>query len=205
MPRAPGQIDEGKREAILEAAAAVFAERGLSAPLEAIAKHAGVSKQTLYNRFGSREELLRQMVEERRSLVTAALDMPGAEDDPEETLARFAQALLERYAAPQTAPMMRVAIAAACEQASAARTLFEAGPKASRIRLAAYLRRETELGRLDAPEPDAAAEMFVGMVSGHMMLGLLLNAKDPPDDGAIADRARECARRFCRAFAPKPD
>ncbi|MET0293380.1 MAG: helix-turn-helix domain-containing protein, partial [Phenylobacterium sp.] len=49
MPRLAGQIDVAKTEAILDAAAEVLAERGFSAPIEEIARRAGVAKQTVYN------------------------------------------------------------------------------------------------------------------------------------------------------------
>ena len=43
---------------------AVFSRRGLSAPLEDIAREAGVSIGTLYNRVGSREELIDAVVDD---------------------------------------------------------------------------------------------------------------------------------------------
>ncbi len=46
------------RDAILAAASQVFSDRGLEAPLEEIARHAGVGIGTLYRRFPSRVELL---------------------------------------------------------------------------------------------------------------------------------------------------
>jgi AcrR family transcriptional regulator len=46
------------REKLLTAASEVFAERGLRAPLEEIARRAGVSIGTLYNRFPTREALI---------------------------------------------------------------------------------------------------------------------------------------------------
>ena len=45
-------------EKLKEAALAAFEEQGLDAPLEAVARRAGVSTGTLYNRFGSREGLI---------------------------------------------------------------------------------------------------------------------------------------------------
>ncbi len=204
MPRAPGQFDESKRAAILQAAAEVFAERGFAAPLEAIAKRAGVSKQTVYNRFGGREALLRQVVEEQKAQITAVLDAPGADAFPEDTLAAYAEALLQRYAAPLTLALMRVAISAATKHPAVTRAIFEAGPKASRQRLGAYLRRETELGRLVISDPDAAAEAFAGMAIGQMLLSNLLGAGPDLDGAALHARARECARRFLLAYAPLP-
>ncbi|MFJ9590890.1 TetR/AcrR family transcriptional regulator [Streptomyces acidicola] len=45
-------------EKLKAAAVEVFREKGLHAPLEEIAKRAGVSAGTVYNRFGSREALI---------------------------------------------------------------------------------------------------------------------------------------------------
>ncbi len=49
---------ERNRRLIVEAARAVFAERGLDVPLEAIAQRAGVGIATLYRRFPTREDLI---------------------------------------------------------------------------------------------------------------------------------------------------
>jgi TetR/AcrR family transcriptional regulator, mexJK operon transcriptional repressor len=95
MPRLTGQIDTAKTEAILDAAAEVLAERGLAAPIEEIARRAGVSKQTIYNRYGAKTELVRALVERRVDSITAPLRDPGAEDHPEQTLAAYARTLLQ--------------------------------------------------------------------------------------------------------------
>lgn len=47
------------RDAVLAAARRVFAEAGLDAPLDAIAREAGVGRATLYRRFPTRESLVR--------------------------------------------------------------------------------------------------------------------------------------------------
>jgi AcrR family transcriptional regulator len=46
------------RQRIIEAARVVFAERGLDAPMDAIAARAGVGQATLYRRFPRREDLV---------------------------------------------------------------------------------------------------------------------------------------------------
>ncbi|HMO44296.1 MAG TPA: helix-turn-helix domain-containing protein, partial [Phenylobacterium sp.] len=65
MPRLPGQIDKVKSRAILDAAVVVLGEGGLSTPMDEIARRAGVSKQTIYNHFGSKADLIRAIVERR--------------------------------------------------------------------------------------------------------------------------------------------
>jgi AcrR family transcriptional regulator len=57
-PRAPRADAARNRERLLEAARAVFSEHGLSAPLEGVARRAGVSVGTLYHHFGDRSRLI---------------------------------------------------------------------------------------------------------------------------------------------------
>lgn len=55
--RSPRRDAVANREKLLAAAAELFAERGLTAPLEEIARRSGVSIGTLYNHFPTREAL----------------------------------------------------------------------------------------------------------------------------------------------------
>lgn len=72
------------------AALAVFSRRGLSAPLEEIAREAGVSIGTLYNRVGSREEIIDAVVDDLVGAKLKALrDRTLEEDSPRAQLERF--------------------------------------------------------------------------------------------------------------------
>lgn len=53
------------RERVLEAAARVFAEEGLDAPMPAVAAAAGVGVGTIYRAFGSKEELIASLAADR--------------------------------------------------------------------------------------------------------------------------------------------
>ena len=70
MPRAPGQIDEQKSQAIMAAAVDLFARKGAKASMAEIARMAGVSKQTLYNRYPSKAELARALLTQRSLSIT---------------------------------------------------------------------------------------------------------------------------------------
>jgi AcrR family transcriptional regulator len=63
-PRALRADARRNLQKLLDAARDVFAERGLGAPLDAIAARAGVSIGTLYNRFPTREALIDAAVPE---------------------------------------------------------------------------------------------------------------------------------------------
>jgi AcrR family transcriptional regulator len=202
MPRVAGQIDLGKSEAILDAAVAVIAERGILASLDEIARRAGVSKQTIYNHYGSKAELVRAMAERRVREMTAPLATPQAAENPAEALAAYGRALLKAAYRTKGPSLLRSLMLHASDMPDVARAMWEAGPRASRRRLADFLALETAAGRLACPDPLEAAEFFGGMVtSAHqtaMLLGVPLELSD-----AAADRiATEAAARFVRAYAP---
>ena len=56
--RAPRRDQQRNREALIAAGCEVFAESGINAPLDAIAKRAGVSGATLYRHFSDRHKLI---------------------------------------------------------------------------------------------------------------------------------------------------
>lgn len=201
MPRIAGQIDLAKGEAILDAAIGVLAERGLAASMEEIARRAGVSKQTIYNHYGSKAELIAALVDRRVTDITAPLEMPGADEHPEEALAGFARIMLQALVNPRATALMRLYIQGAGEAPEVARAVFEAGPKASRARLAAFLTRETAAGRLAADDPAQAAEFFGGMVAGTYQLAELLGVDRGLTEPQIDHIAAEAARRFLRAYS----
>jgi TetR/AcrR family transcriptional regulator, mexJK operon transcriptional repressor len=202
MPRVAGQIDLAKSEAILDAAGEVLAERGLMASMDEIARAAGVSKQTVYNHYGCKADLVRALVERRVESITAPLVQPGAAEHPEETLTGYARGLLQSLTQPRGIQVLRLAMTAASELPDLARAVYEAGPRASRARLADYLARETGDGRLACPDAAEAAEFFGGMVLGSYQTAALLGAPRNLTDGEIEALAREATGRFMRAYAP---
>ncbi|MDR7230752.1 AcrR family transcriptional regulator [Caulobacter sp. BE264] len=202
MPRIPGQIDVAKTEAILDAAVEVMGERGLAAPMAAIARHAGVSKQTVYNHYGSKAELMRALMQRRVESITASLREPGAVDNPTEALEAYARSVLETVITTKSYSMMRVIILGSGEMPDIAQEVFEAGPLNARRQLAAFLETETRLGRMKVEDFDQAAEFFSGMVMGHSQLRSLLRLPSDKSQEQFGRLAREAAERFMRAYAP---
>ena len=202
MPRVPGQIDQAKTEAILDAAVEVIGERGLAAPMEAIARRAGVSKQTVYNHYGSTAELMRALMQRHVEAITAPLREPGAVENPAEALEAYARSVLETVITTKRYSMMRVIILGSGELPDVAKEVYEAGPLSARRQLAAFLKTETELGRLKVEDFDQAAEFFSGMVMGHSQLRSLLRLPSEKTQEEYGRLAKEAAARFMKAYAP---
>jgi AcrR family transcriptional regulator len=64
---------EDRRAALLDAAAAVFAEHGLSAPTSLISKTAGVSEGSFFTYFKTKDDLINALYRELRLDVAAAV------------------------------------------------------------------------------------------------------------------------------------
>lgn len=99
-PAAPGRASESSRadshkDAILDAAAFVFAENGFAgARVEAIARAAGINKAMLYYRVGDKARLYELVVLRQFGRVARAVEDAAARPgDPAGTLARVLQAL----------------------------------------------------------------------------------------------------------------
>jgi AcrR family transcriptional regulator len=70
------------RDLLVAAARRLFAERGLDAPLEEVAKAAGVSIGTLYNRFPTRGKLVDAALAGRVAEMVRVAEEAAAVDDP---------------------------------------------------------------------------------------------------------------------------
>lgn len=128
---------------IRAAAIAAFHGRGLGTSLEEIAAAAGVSKATIYNRFGGREGLIDAVIGELVATgVHAAVDRAAAIEDPWEAVAAyltdrrdllyrepaFTDALLMAY------PDSKQLVALASSATNASRRLLRRGHAAGVVR-----------------------------------------------------------------------
>lgn len=196
MGRPAGQIDEKKREAILTAASELFVEKGLLASMAEIARRAGVSKQTLYNRFPNRIDIARALAAKRSAEITEPLRASGPAVD---VLSALAEALLVRACAADGGQSLRAVALLSPELPEIAQALYTSGLGTSLDRLADWLAQQDRDGHLRVPAPRQAAEIFTGMVLGHNHLRSILGLPHPHLDDLKA-RAREAAHRFVRAY-----
>jgi AcrR family transcriptional regulator len=80
---------EDNRERVLEAARALFAERGLEVPMRAIARRAGVGPATLYRRFPSKQALVDAAFTDELLTCRAIVAEACADPDPWQGLCSF--------------------------------------------------------------------------------------------------------------------
>lgn len=83
------------RDALLAAARAVFAEHGMEAALEQVAKRAGVAIGTLYRHFPTRLDLVQAIFADKLNTLLASAERALAMDDAWEGLCHFLETMCE--------------------------------------------------------------------------------------------------------------
>jgi AcrR family transcriptional regulator len=86
------------RRLILEAAEAVFAEQGVTVPVDLVAERAGVGVGTLYRNFPTKEALFEAIVVMRLTELAEAAEELGRAGAPGEAFFTFLRLLAERAA-----------------------------------------------------------------------------------------------------------
>lgn len=86
------------RERVIEAAAEVFAAKGMDAGIPEIAALAGVGKATVYRSFPSKEHLVAAVAVQRLAWITGRVTRALAEDDPGRAFEDVVVEIAERQA-----------------------------------------------------------------------------------------------------------
>jgi len=95
----PLRADAARNRArLLVAAREVFAERGLDATMDEVARRAGVGVGTAYRRFPNRDDLIGALFEERLEEFGALLDQALTDGDPWRALTGFLERTMEMQA-----------------------------------------------------------------------------------------------------------
>lgn len=192
-----------KQQCIVDAATRVFLEHGFhAASMQQIAAEAGVSKQTIYNNFGSKDALFAAIITQRCRVLLATLDHPPeAADCVPSALRHFARTLLDLMLEPQTLALHRLIIAEAGRFPRIGELYFEIGPARGHALLADYLRTLEKRGLLRVPDPELAAQQFTSALVGYIRTrALVLNRRIPARERKrIVDYTVDC---FLNCHAP---
>jgi AcrR family transcriptional regulator len=170
---------QSKTEKILDAARRVFLEIGFTAAtVDAIAAAAGVSKATIYTRFDSKQALFAAVIQKECRYSTGRIAL--AEDAPardlESALKHIAETLLDVITDPDKLAILRLVIAEIPRFPELGPLYYEAGPAVTLTQLTAFLDRHR--GELRTRDTAAAAQDFLSLLRGHLLVRALLGAGD---------------------------
>ncbi len=171
----------GSREAIVEAAARLFLERGFGAvSMDDLAQAAGVARRTLYNQFASKEDIFREMLLKVAGHLEKAFP-PGIETrgDVEEVLRLVARMILELHKNPEYFGFLRMVVSDSRQFPWIAGE-FAAVMDPLNERLAQYLAHLTRMGVLNCRDPLLAAHVFMGVLNEFSLWPLLIGRESLP-------------------------
>ncbi|WP_327113813.1 TetR/AcrR family transcriptional regulator [Nocardia sp. NBC_01730] len=193
MPVAKGStIDPGRtRAAILEAAAPILYERGLDGVgVAELCARLGVSKETLYRHFGTKDGLVQAMLEERSRRVMEWLvgAVTAVGDDPAAQVAAVFDALQRWYSEPTFR---------GCAMVNAATQHHDRHVRAITARhLTRYLDLFTDIAvRAGASDPGVLGRQLLMLVEGATVVAAYHGASD------TGSHARDAALALLAATA----
>jgi TetR/AcrR family transcriptional repressor of mexJK operon len=171
--------------------------------MEAIAREAGVAKQTVYAHFGTKAALFGATMRDRCDWLLEPL--PAAMDgghDPAAALTAIGQRFLDIIMAPEALARLRVVMAERGRFPELAEIFYASGPGRATVGLAEYLGRLHARRVLSVPEPALAASQFFGMVRGDHFLRHLLGLGPEPTPAERERIVRGAVASFLAAHRP---
>ncbi|MBM9503464.1 TetR/AcrR family transcriptional regulator [Actinacidiphila acididurans] len=202
-----GRID--KRQAILDAAFTVFADRGYArAGVEEIAEVAGVAKHTVYNHLGDKENVFHAAMEATGNAVMAEnvaaaehLAMDGAAD-PDAVRSRLedvANRLLVQCCDPRSWALRRLLNAESASFPDLLESVWGHGADRLRQTLADRMARLSLAGVLRTCDPVEAAEQFLALLTGPMEARSQFGTRPVPE-AELRGVVNAAVSTFLRAF-----
>ncbi len=197
--------DPAKYTAIVAAARDAFFARGFhAATIEDIAQAAGVSKVTVYSRFGDKETLFEQVIRAESGRMAAAFETEMAAGGTlEDQLNAFGLALAAFKFSAEHQAVDRVLMNEIAQVPDLARRFFAAGPQLCMCRLTGVIGEAAMRGEIEVDDPALAADDLVGLWLGAGDLGMKLGLTPLPTAGALRVRVHRATRLFLKMVGSK--
>lgn len=188
---------DAKRRDIIRVAAETFQELGFErTSMLTIAERMRGSKQTLYNHFGSKEELLRAVLDfDVGEVADQALEELRAGKSLRKGLARLGEVYLQRQLAPLAISNIRI-VATQPAESGIGEDFYQNILCAAWKRVADEFKSLMREGKIRRADPWLAAMHFKGLVLQDLLERQLLNASGRADPKEVEAAARYAADAF---------
>lgn len=181
-----------KRAQITNAARRLLLAQGFArTSMDAVSAEAGVSKQTLYSYFATKQELLETIIStelDRLELGEPPLDLITTLDTLRTSMLEFAVTLTQRMMRPDSVAVLRLALGEAFLVPELREVVRQGLPVQILTRTERVLRHAAGLGLIRVPRPELAARMFMGPVMSFVIIDGIIraDAEEPPSRETLA-------------------
>ncbi|MHC5234364.1 TetR/AcrR family transcriptional regulator [Brucella sp. LJL56] len=164
---------------VLDATRKMLSRYGSAVSLELVAAEAGLTRQTLYNRFGSKQVLLKATFEDIREKIRTRLENAPWESEPEILLPVIAGIVADNFLDLEMAKLLRAMIQAVEEMPEIGVNLKSEQTGQVLDRMVTYIEQRTLAGEFHVQDPEVQAMLFLGSINGFLLPRLLLGTSDP--------------------------
>jgi AcrR family transcriptional regulator len=198
----------GKKQRLLDAAAAVFLAHGYSAATtDMIQRQAGVSKATLYATVGGKEAMFAAVIERQCARMAASIQaIKPAPGDLARTLSELGHAYLTTVVSEVGLNLFRVVVAESSRFPDLSRRFYLAGPRVVTMVVVAHLEQAVQAGAVDVHTVgvEAAASQFVNLVRAEGQLECLMHPEARPSTEQMDRWVRMAVETFLARFGRAP-
>lgn len=190
-----------KRKAIMGAAVMEIEKRGFqSASMDRIALKARVSKRTVYNHFGSKENLIKAIIHERIGQAKEAVSLEYDAAKPlREQLLELGRQEVVFIRETVSEDMTRAILSECIRNPDLAARIFE-GLRDTEAGVPAWVRAAAADGKLNTDHPEFAAEQFMSLLKGILFWPPLTGWTTEPDDEAAEHTLTEAVEMFLARY-----
>jgi len=193
---------EEKRGFILSAATKLFCEQGFSTTsMEQIAKEAGVSKQTVYSHFGSKDELFTASISNECVSYQMVDLVSGRLDDPKHALTIIATNFIKMLTPEKAIAMHRTCVAESLTYPHVSRLFFAAGPQNMITELETVLTQFNDKGLLTLENTRMAAIQFLCLVKGEICMQIEYSVEKTQTESEIKAYLDSSVAMFLRGYS----
>ena len=192
-----------KREEVLDIASETFRVKGYDGTsINVMAREAGISKESIYRYFGSKEDLFLAVVERelavyRQGMLETVSSFEGK--SLRDALYAVADATLKVASNDRTLALRRLVFQMAANGSKVGSHYFSAGPAIAYENLLKLFRHY----QADNPYTiEKLSGYFISMVLHRVMLQRECGVLEPLDDAEISRRSLETVDDFLNAFCP---
>jgi len=195
-----------KHEHILQAAGECFLALGLSGTsMDEVASRAGVSKQTVYSHFHSKEVLFQAVIRnkcEQHQIAPERLPLDGG---LERGLLGFTRSYLTLILDPDVVAMTRqIAAQSAAARPEMSKLFHAAGPAPTIQCIAEFLAAHRDGGELAIDDPQEAAADYVHETGARFKFELMMGLRETIGQREREAHAERRVRHFLLAYATRP-
>lgn len=195
---------EEKYHLILHAASCLFLKEGFAnTSMDTVAKASGVSKQTVYSHFESKDALFKAAISSKchsyqldtQQLIDASFGSLSLFECLQKVGCQFVRLLQD----PEAIAIFRVIIAEAVNSPHVATLFYQAGPEASLATLSTMIEKFGQ-GSLSADVAQQLAVDYCALLKGEYHTMMLCGIKSPLTDDEITAHVDSAAEKILLLF-----